>query len=521
MLGQNRTFTANSVIPFLDWLSSQWQSPMTKAAPRVANPERREYYPAIPGVGMFLPPLLVLGALLLLVSAGIAQEPKPSPATPAQKPAELTVPPLLIRQGYSITAADAAQLEEALAKDPEHAEARAKLLGYYFASAPRGVPVEEVRQARLRHILWLIEHHPDSNLLDGAEATIDPSGHPLADADGYAKVKAAWLEQTQKHKNSAAVLGKAAWFFKTPDKEIAADLLKRAHSLEPQAPNWSAGLGFVYATGILGVTMVNQNRFPTGVDPELAKGPAAQKFREELDKSDDPEVIATAGYFLAFHGGILASSGKAPPDIFQLAEKYLTRALASNPGNSGAQVMLSQLYQTLAMHAASPEIRAAFMKKRLAVLETAPASSDSQQRLDQLPRLAQAAFDAGEMEKAANYASESLRLAAGHQEQRGSDMAVHKANIVLGRVALRQNDVEKAKACLLAAGHVHGDPGLSSFGPNMSLSKELLERGEKDVVLHYLELCKTFWTSSRGQPDRWIEEIKAGKIPEFGPNLIY
>lgn len=470
---------------------------------------------------MFLPPLLVLGALLLLVSAGIAQEPKPSPATPAQKPAELTVPPLLIRQGYSITAADAAQLEEALAKDPEHAEARAKLLGYYFASAPRGVPVEEVRQARLRHILWLIEHHPDSNLLDGAEATIDPSGHPLADADGYAKVKAAWLEQTQKHKNSAAVLGKAAWFFKTPDKEIAADLLKRAHSLEPQAPNWSAGLGFVYATGILGVTMVNQNRFPTGVDPELAKGPAAQKFREELDKSDDPEVIATAGYFLAFHGGILASSGKAPPDIFQLAEKYLTRALASNPGNSGAQVMLSQLYQTLAMHAASPEIRAAFMKKRLAVLETAPASSDSQQRLDQLPRLAQAAFDAGEMEKAANYASESLRLAAGHQEQRGSDMAVHKANIVLGRVALRQNDVEKAKACLLAAGHVHGDPGLSSFGPNMSLSKELLERGEKDVVLHYLELCKTFWTSSRGQPDRWIEEIKAGKIPEFGPNLIY
>jgi len=173
------------------------------------------------------------------------------------------------------------------------------------------------------------------------------------------------------------------------------------------------------------------------------------------------------------------------------------------------------------MHAASPELRAAFMKKRLAVLEMAPASSDSQQRLDQLPGLVQAAFDAGEMEKATNYAGESLRLAADHQDQRDYDTAVHKANIVLGRMALRQNNVEKAKTYLLTAGHVNGGGVLSSFGPNMSLAKELLERGEKDVVLQYLELCKSFWTSSRGQPDRWIEEIKAGKIPEFGPNLNY
>jgi len=88
-------------------------------------------------------------------------------------------------------------------------------------------------------------------------------------------------------------------------------------------------------------------------------------------------------------------------------------------------------------------------------------------------------------------------------------------------MALRQNNVEKAKTYLLTAGHVNGGGVLSSFGPNMSLAKELLERGEKDVVLQYLELCKSFWTSSRGQPDRWIEEIKAGKIPEFGPNLNY
>ncbi len=98
-------------------------------------------------------------------------------------------------------------------------------------------------------------------------------------------------------------------------------------------------------------------------------------------------------------------------------------------------------------------------------------------------------------------------------------MAVHKANIVLGRVALRQNDVEKAKACLLAAGHVHGDPGLSSFGPNMSLAKELLDRGERDTVVSYLQECESFWRDP--QLTQWIQMIKAGGTPNFGANLLY
>ena len=64
---------------------------------------------------------------------------------------------------------------------------------------------------------------------------------------------------------------------------------------------------------------------------------------------------------------------------------------------------------------------------------------------------------------------------------------------------------------------------LSSFGPNMALAKELLEAGEKAAVIEYLQLCKNFWdyAQKRGTLDRWIKTIKAGEIPEFGPNLIY
>ena len=139
--------------------------------------------------------------------------------------------------------------------------------------------------------------------------------------------------------------------------------------------------------------------------------------------------------------------------------------------------MLSTLYQTLAMHAASPDLRAGFMKKRLATLEMAPASSDPQRRLNQLPVLVTAAFDAGEM--------------------------------------------EKAKACLLAAGHVHGDPALSSFGPNMSLAKELLEKGEREVVLQYFELCQKFWPYGSRQLAAWKLAVEKGEVPQFGANLIY
>jgi hypothetical protein len=47
-------------------------------------------------------------------------------------------------------------------------------------------------------------------------------------------------------------------------------------------------------------------------------------------------------------------------------------------------------------------------------------------------------------------------------------------------------DIEEAKKQLLLAGKTPSSPQLNSFGPNMILAKELLDKGEKDTVLHYL-----------------------------------
>jgi hypothetical protein len=62
---------------------------------------------------------------------------------------------------------------------------------------------------------------------------------------------------------------------------------------------------------------------------------------------------------------------------------------------------------------------------------------------------------------------------------------------------------------------------MNSFGPNVSLAKDLLEKGERDAVIQYLELCRKFWKMDNGRLDQWIKEIKAGKVPQFGANLVY
>ena len=53
----------------------------------------------------------------------------------------------------------------------------------------------------------------------------------------------------------------------------------------------------------------------------------------------------------------------------------------------------------------------------------------------------------------------------------------------------------------------------------MMLDKELLEKGQRDVVLEYFELCKKFW--NKDTLEKWAEVVKSGRIPEFGGNLYY
>ncbi|MFI9407194.1 hypothetical protein [Nocardia sp. NPDC052316] len=154
-------------------------------------------------------------------------------------------------------------------------------------------------------------------------------------------------------------------------------------------------------------------------------------------------------------------------------------------------------------------------------IATAEAPATTFDRFDDLPDLAKDSFTAGDIEAARGYAQELLAIAPGFRGDWNYGNAIHDGNMVLGRIALREGRVEDAKAHLLAAGNSPGSPQINSYGPNMSLAKDLLEHGERQVVLEYFELCRRFWELHNGRLDRWSQLVQLGVVPDFGANLVY
>jgi TonB family protein len=143
---------------------------------------------------------------------------------------------------------------------------------------------------------------------------------------------------------------------------------------------------------------------------------------------------------------------------------------------------------------------------------------DDSRQFYMLDEVTKAAAHAGAFNKAAGYAQELLSEAAKNADDPNYGNAIHDANVVLGRVALRQGDTVRAGMLLLEAGRTPGSTQLNSFGPDMTLAGELLEKGERDVVLKYLVLCRRFWASGSQQLDAWTKTVREGGIPKFGAN---
>jgi len=148
--------------------------------------------------------------------------------------------------------------------------------------------------------------------------------------------------------------------------------------------------------------------------------------------------------------------------------------------------------------------------------------SDPQDRFFKLSEVAAAAYDAGDYDKAETYANELLSDADRNRTNWNYGNAIFHGNMILGLVALkRDNNVSQADNYLLAAGRTPGSPQLMSFGPNMSLAKDLLAAGERDTVLDFLDECGKFWKADGGKLSEWKKTIQSGGTPDFGSNLNY
>jgi hypothetical protein len=139
------------------------------------------------------------------------------------------------------------------------------------------------------------------------------------------------------------------------------------------------------------------------------------------------------------------------------------------------------------------------------------------------------AYKANDFGKVKELAKENLGLAVVYRCNWNYGNAIHDTNRVLGLVSLNRGDIDAAADYLVKAGKSTGSPTLNTFGPELDLANELLQRGKVDAVTSYLKDIKSFWEMNNGRVDTWLAEIEKGGKPQLdrfaenkpGPLLLF
>jgi hypothetical protein len=148
-------------------------------------------------------------------------------------------------------------------------------------------------------------------------------------------------------------------------------------------------------------------------------------------------------------------------------------------------------------------------------------SQSDEERYNVLGWAANSRFNTCDFGAARSYALELKEIAERFRSDSEYEQAIASVNVVFGRLALKEGNVEEAEEFLAKAGKTKGSPVLNSFGPSMSLANDLLLAGRTTAVLEYFEACRKFWSHKSSQLDKWTEDVEAGRIPDFGINLRY
>lgn len=163
----------------------------------------------------------------------------------------------------------------------------------------------------------------------------------------------------------------------------------------------------------------------------------------------------------------------------------------------------------------SPESRYEEAQRRLA------SAKGEEARFYALDGAAKTALDVAKTKEADAYAREALTLADKFKSDWNYGNAIHDGHVVLGRLALLNGDRSLACQHLLEAGDTKGSPQLNSFGPNMTLARDLLNAGERDCVLQYFQKCRRFWEMGQDKLSEWEDAARHQRAPAFGATLLY
>lgn len=415
------------------------------------------------------------------------------------------------------TDADAQALETRLESNPTDLAARTSLIYFYARTRPSSITDARFIPLRRKHILWMIENHPEHPALADLPGIIEKAG-PVSDPQGWLEADRAWRFAAAQA-TRAETWAHAVTFYRTADPAFALDLAERGLSAFPHDTAIEGAKGTVLAYQMLGIRSLDQYGRAAIFDDDLAKGNDAAAARRQLESTSEAALAANAAQVLTQQEFALTSrhKNKEAADLDDFVERLNTRAVELDPNNPRWKNQLASSIWTHATQKRTPGEKIDLLEKSLTL-------ADNSLRLYVMPELANAYYDAGKLDKAAETANALLDLAAKTKTTNPSANglnyggAIHNGNIILGRIALTQKNVEEAKTRLLAAGRVPGTPQLMSFGPNWTLAQDLLAKGERDTVLSYIDLCRAFWTSGKSRLDSWDATIREGGSPNFnGP----
>ena len=246
----------------------------------------------------------------------------------------------------------------------------------------------------------------------------------------------------------------------------------------------------------------NHPEHPATAEPSLRDLPE--------DPDGNAKILGLWKKNLEVRGGELAVLKNAEKFFFAkdpaAADRLIHAIAEKEPYNKEWPNELAQLYRMFGIpgeHFNDPAERAVEAYRRVLAL-----TKNTTARETLAGDMADAAFKMGDLPAAAELAKIYLQ---------GKDrIAPQRANTILGRVALRSGDVDTAKQYLLASAQSAAGADVLLSGPTMVLAKELLERGERDAVVQYLEVCVSLWPRGENVLQIWIADIKNGKTPNFG-----
>lgn len=146
----------------------------------------------------------------------------------------------LAMSGKRLTPEEAGALEKQIEQNPRDVDLRTKLLGYYFGKEFQN---ESAREAKRKHVLWLILNSPESAVLAIPYGQLNAT----LDAEAYSQGKKAWVDQLKKDPKNLKLLEHSAKFFLIDDRKLAAESLQEARTLDMSNPKWPAALGQLYS----------------------------------------------------------------------------------------------------------------------------------------------------------------------------------------------------------------------------------------------------------------------------------